>query len=67
MDHTCNMIKMIETMKGICWSIKRHGDVFIVIGAFADMDHLPDFDDMVAHPALLVPHKITVGEDAILP
>jgi hypothetical protein len=39
----------------------------IAIGAFPDMSHLPDFDDMVAHPALLVPHKIPVDEDTILP
>jgi hypothetical protein len=31
------------------------------------MDHLLDFDDMVAHPPLLVPQKIPVDEDAILP
>jgi hypothetical protein len=67
MDHTCNMIQMIETVKGIFWSVKRHGDVSIAIGAFADIDRLPDFDDMMAHPALLVPHKIPVEEDVILP
>jgi hypothetical protein len=67
MDHTCNMIQMIEIMKGICWHIKHHGDVSIAIGAFADMDRLPDFDEMVAHPALLVPQKIPVDKDAILP
>jgi hypothetical protein len=31
------------------------------------MDRLPDFDEMVAHPALLVLQKIPVDEDAILP
>jgi hypothetical protein len=31
------------------------------------MDSLPDFDEMVAHPALLVPQKIPVDEDTILP
>jgi hypothetical protein len=31
------------------------------------MDRLPDFDEMVAHPALLVPQKIPVDEDTILP
>jgi hypothetical protein len=31
------------------------------------MDHLPDFDEMVAHPALFVPQKIPVDEDLILP
>jgi hypothetical protein len=67
MDHTCNTIQMIETMKGIFWSIKRHGDVYIAIGAFQDMDRLPDFDDMMSHPALLVPQKIPVDEGAILP
>jgi hypothetical protein len=68
MDHTCNMIQMIKTMKGICWSIKRIcDDVSISIGAFSDMDRLPDFDEMVAHPALLVSQKIPVDEDAILP
>jgi hypothetical protein len=42
--------------------------VSIAIGAFADIDHIPDFDEiMVAHPALLVPQKIPVDEDAILP
>jgi hypothetical protein len=53
-------------MKGIFWSVKN-GDVSIAIGAFADMDRLPDFDEMVDHPALLVPQKIPVDEDAILP
>jgi hypothetical protein len=41
---------MIKTMKGIFWSIKQNGDISIAIGAFADMDRLPDFDKMVAHP-----------------
>jgi hypothetical protein len=41
--------------------------VSIAIGAFADMDRLPHFDGMVAYPALLVLHKISVDEDAILP
>jgi hypothetical protein len=41
--------------------------VSISISAFAVMDHLPDFHDMVAHPALLVPQKIPVDEDAMLP
>jgi hypothetical protein len=41
--------------------------VSIKIGAFADMGRLPDFDEMVAHSALLVPQKIPVDEDAILP
>jgi hypothetical protein len=45
-------------MKLIFWSIKRHGDVSISIVAFADMDPLPDFDEMVAHPGLLVLQKI---------
>jgi hypothetical protein len=58
---------MIETMKYIFWSIKRDGYVPIAIGAFADTDRLPDFDEMVAHPALLVPQKISVAEYAILP
>jgi hypothetical protein len=58
---------MIENMKGIFWSIKKNGDMYITIGAFADMDRLPDFDKMVAHPVLLVPQKIPVDEDAILP
>jgi hypothetical protein len=49
------------------WSIKRHGDVYVAIGAFEDMDRLPEFDEMVAHPALLVPQNIPVHEDAILP
>jgi hypothetical protein len=66
MYHTWNMIKMIENMKGIFWSIKRHGDVSIAIGAFTDMDRLPNFDEMMAHPALLVLQKIPVDEDAIL-
>jgi hypothetical protein len=59
-DHACSMIQMIETMK-------ENGDMYIVIGAFAEMDRLPDFDKMVAHPALLVPQKIQVDEDAVLP
>jgi hypothetical protein len=46
---------------------KRNGQASIVIVAFADMDRLPDFDKMVAHPALIVPQKIPVDEDAILP
>jgi hypothetical protein len=41
--------------------------VSIAIGAFADMNRLPDFDKMVAHPALSVPQKIPVDEDAFLP
>jgi hypothetical protein len=31
------------------------------------MDHLPNFYDMVAYPVFLVPQKIPVDEDAILP
>jgi hypothetical protein len=61
------MIQMIKTLKGIFWSVKKNCEVSIAIGAFADMDRLPDFDEMVAHPALLVPQKIPVNEDAILP
>jgi hypothetical protein len=41
--------------------------MYIAIGAFADMDRLPNFEKMVAHPALIVPQKIPVDEDAILP
>jgi hypothetical protein len=67
MDHTCNMMQMIKTMKGIFWSDKRRGDVSIVIGEFADMGRFPDVDEMVAHPALLMPHKIPVDEDTSLP
>jgi hypothetical protein len=58
---------MIETVKGIFWSVKHHGDVSIAISAFAYIDRLPEFDDMVDRPALLVPHNIPVDEDAILP
>jgi hypothetical protein len=47
--------------------VHNKGDVSIAIGAFADMDCLPDFDKMVAHPAFRVPQKIPVDEDAILP
>jgi hypothetical protein len=46
---------------------KKNGDVSVAICAFADTDRLPDFDEMVAHPALLIPQKIPVDEDAILP
>jgi hypothetical protein len=46
---------------------QKNGDVSIAIGAFADMDRLPNFDDIVAHPALLVPQKIPVDKDTILP
>jgi hypothetical protein len=53
---------MIENMKGICWSIEHHGDISIAIRAFADMDRLPDFDEIAAHPALLVPQKIPVDD-----
>jgi hypothetical protein len=53
MDHTFNMIQMIETMKGMFWYIKHHGDVSIAICASADMERLTEFYDMVAHPALL--------------
>jgi hypothetical protein len=67
MDLKCNMLQMIETLKGILWSVKHHDDVLIAIGAFAHMDRLPDFDDMAAHPILLVPQKIIVDEDASLP
>jgi hypothetical protein len=56
------MIQMIETMKGIFLS--ENGDVSIAISAFVDMDHLPNFDEMVAHPVLLIPQKISV--DALL-
>jgi hypothetical protein len=55
MDHTCSMIQIIETMKGIFWSIHLHGDVSIIISASEDMYHLTNFDDVVDHPALLVP------------
>jgi hypothetical protein len=41
--------------------------MYIAIDAFADMDCLPDFDKMVAHPVLLIPEKITVDKDTILP
>jgi hypothetical protein len=58
---------MIKTMEGICWSIKRHWDGSIVIDAFADMDRLHKFDEMVAHPALLMSQKISVDEAATLP
>jgi hypothetical protein len=67
MDHTCNMIQMIKTMKRILRSVKHHGEVSSVVGAFADMECLPDFDEMAAHPELLVPQKIPVDEDVILP
>jgi hypothetical protein len=46
---------------------QKNGDMSIAIGAFADMDRIPDFDKMVAHPALLVPQKVPVDEDAIFP
>jgi hypothetical protein len=46
---------------------QKNGDVYIAIGAFADMDPLPNFDKMMAHSALLVQQKIPVDEDAILP
>jgi hypothetical protein len=49
MDHTCNMIQMIETMKVIFWSFKQNGYVSIAIGAFADMDHIPEFDGIILH------------------
>jgi hypothetical protein len=67
MDHTCITIQIIETLKGISWSVKHHGDVSITISAYAEMDRLPNFGDMVAYPALLMPQKIPVDEDAILP
>jgi hypothetical protein len=67
MDHTCNMIQMIETMKGMCWSVNNHDDLSIAIAAVADMDRLPDFKYMMGRPTLLVPRKIPVDEDAILP
>jgi hypothetical protein len=41
--------------------------VSIAIGAFEDTYCLLDFDEMVAHPTLLVLQKITVDEEAILP
>jgi hypothetical protein len=47
--------------------VNKKGDVSIAIGALADMDCLPDFGKMVAHPALRVPQKIPVDEDTILP
>jgi hypothetical protein len=67
MDHTCNMIQIIETMKLLFWSIKFHDYVSIVISAFSDMDRLPDFYEMVARPALLVRQNIPVDETTILP
>jgi hypothetical protein len=42
-------------------------DMSIAIVAFADTARLPDFDEMVANPALVVTQKITVDGDAILP
>jgi hypothetical protein len=47
--------------------VKRHGDVSIAVGACADMDRLPDFNGMVAYPALSPQHKIPSKEGAILP
>jgi hypothetical protein len=61
------MIRMIGTMKGIFWYVNKSGGMSIAIVAFADMDRLTDFGEMVAHPELLVPQKIPVDEDAILP
>jgi hypothetical protein len=58
---------MIENIKGIFWSVKKIGDISIAIGAFADMDRFINFGEMVAHPALLVPQKIPVDEEAISP
>jgi hypothetical protein len=55
---------MIETTKGIFWS---DGDVSFAIGVFVDMERLPNFEKKLDHPALLVPQKIPVDEDAILP
>jgi hypothetical protein len=46
---------------------QKIGDVSIAIGAFADMERLPNFVKIVAHLELLVPQKIPVNEDAILP
>jgi hypothetical protein len=45
----------------------KNDDASIAIGAFADIDRLPDFDKRVVHPALIVPQKIPVEEDAMLP
>jgi hypothetical protein len=45
---------------------QKNDDVSISIGAFADKDCLPDFNEMVVHPVLLIPQKIPVDEDAIL-
>jgi hypothetical protein len=47
--------------------VRKNNDLSIAIGAFADMDPLPNFDEMVVHPVLLVPQKIPLNEDAILP
>jgi hypothetical protein len=46
---------------------QKTGDVSIAIRAFADMDRLLDFEEMVTRPALVVPQKIPVDEDPIVP
>jgi hypothetical protein len=46
---------------------QKNGDMYIASSAFADTDRLPNFEKMVAYPVLLVPQKIPVDEDAILP
>jgi hypothetical protein len=67
MDVACSLLQMTDTLKQVFWMIKRHGDVSIAVGAFVDMDRLPDFNGVVAYPDLLAPQKNLSKEGAILP
>jgi hypothetical protein len=67
MDVACSMLQMTETLKQVFWMVKRHGDIFIAVGVFADRYRIPDFNEVVAYPALLTPQKNRSKEGAILP
>jgi hypothetical protein len=67
MDIACSILQMTETLKQVFGMFKRHGDVSIAVGACVDMDLLPDFNGVVAYPALRAPHKIPSKEGDILP
>jgi hypothetical protein len=64
MDVACSMLQMTETLKQFFWMVKQIGDVSIAVGAFADMERLPDFNGVVAYPALLAQQKNPSKEGA---
>jgi hypothetical protein len=67
MDVACYMLQMKETLKQVFWMVKQHGDVSIAVGVCADMDCLPDFNGVVAYPALLTQNSFQRrGHSAVL-